>query len=133
MYEQFRLSINLRADDFNLDDLNKWMDDFFRIEIMVFDHELSRYKRLGREELKQIFRDQISKMSPPSSQDETSQTKANDAPSAATANALGCRPNPISLAVNATKAGLDEQGHPHANLDDDEVMDQPDYDDDEWP
>lgn len=146
MFDRYRLSINLGTEDYNMNDLNRWMDDFFKIELMIFDHEISRYKRVNREDLKRIFEDEIKKLDSSDEDEEistgaehavpanTTAAFANVAAAGATSVTNVARPKPTTVAISIAKAGLDERSHPHINLDDDDddQMDQPDYDDDEW-
>lgn len=126
------MSINLPKEDFELSHLWKWMDDLHRIELLVFDSEISRYKRVAREELKQTFVDQISKMSPPSSQTTNGKEPENPTrssfPLTSVSTKVTYKPPATNGAVNNPVAGsIDERCHPHTEMGEEEL----DYGDDE--
>lgn len=54
MYEEYRSQCCLRSEG-DLKEFQAWLDGFHRIEVLVLDSEISRYKQMSRAQLKQKF------------------------------------------------------------------------------
>lgn len=61
VYEGTRLDRGLDKTDYTIKQVYEWLDEFARIELFVYDAEISRYKRLSRENLKEEIMLQIEK------------------------------------------------------------------------
>lgn len=58
LYEKFREEKGLEADGYIFSDVTSWLDEFFSIELMIFDKDIARYKRVDKEEMKKLLYNQ---------------------------------------------------------------------------
>lgn len=54
MYEEYREACCERSEG-DLKEFWNWLNDFFRIEMFVYDKDIARYRQTSRERLKQLF------------------------------------------------------------------------------
>lgn len=61
LYEESREAKGLPRNDFVLDHLHKWLEDFYKLEVFIFDKEIARYKQLRLPDFKILIMRQIMK------------------------------------------------------------------------
>lgn len=64
IYEQSKIVAGQDGSNYDVEQLWAWLDDAFpRLDVFIFDKEISRYKHTSRMEFKELFIQQLEKLS----------------------------------------------------------------------
>lgn len=69
LYEKDRAERGQDLNDYDIHAVWNYIDGFERLEVFIYDAEISRYKQVRRNELKDLFLEQIKKLSSQSKED----------------------------------------------------------------
>lgn len=68
MYEMYRASFDTKSEG-DLKEFQGWIDDFYKLEMFVFERQISRYRQLNKDKIKLLF------------EEEEQQAESNNVPS----------------------------------------------------